>query len=211
MKTIELYQQKDPQYAAVCTFAQRVYQQQLSFCITHFPEYFFALRDGVQIVGCIGLNSELSSPLFLNDKRVRAVMQELPPSTRFCEQSIFALDHYSLGVPVLIAAITEYAQALGIDKLVYAGIDVSRRTIAHLGFPVIECGSVDLCVLPQEERKKYELWNTTQHPVTCMLDTTNAPAIAYATLKRHAHRIQKSEKLSASLLSKYVQFHPKAA
>lgn len=211
MKIVELYTAADPGYKETCQFAERIYADQLSFTITHFPEYFFAIRDEDVIAGCIGLNSKLTSPLFLNDQNVQRVISESDPKTLFCEQSIFALDNYSLGVPILISVVTEYAFSLGIDKLVYAGIDVSRRTIAHLGFLVTECGPVDLSTLPPAERGKYELWKRTQNPVTCILDTKDAPRISLSTFSSHSHRVRKSETLTASLRTNELRLEHKEA
>jgi hypothetical protein len=203
MKIVDLYTATDPGYVEACHFAERIYAAQLSFTITHFPEYFFVIKDESVIVGCIGL--KLTSPLFLNDNRVGRVIRESDPKTLFCEQSIFALDNYSPGVPILISVVTEYAHSLGAAKLAYAGIDVSRRTIAHLGFFVTECGPVDLSTLPSEERGKYELWKKTQNPITCILNTESAPGICLSTFTRHSHRVRKSEALLASLLQNHLR------
>jgi hypothetical protein len=201
MKTIELYTKTDYKYAEVCAFARRIYARQLSFTITHFPEYFFAVTEGEEIMGCIGLNSTIRSPLFLNDPRIQDVIKQTGPNVHFCEQSIFALDRYSLGVPLLIAVITEFAESLGAQKLVYAGVDVSRKTIARLGFEVKECGPTDITAIPLPERTKYMHWQQAQHPVTCVLSTKGAALISSRTFNTYAHKVKKSKRLITVLLT----------
>ncbi len=200
MKTITVYKEHDAGYSETCALAKRIYKEQLSFSLEHFPELLFAIVDETHVVGCMGFNTSLTSPLFHSDTRVRALQKQSGPFTLFGEQSVFALEHCSVGVPLLIAVVAEYAQSIGISRIAYAGIEVSMKTIEHLGFQVTKCGDVDLDLLPFHERSNYEPWNETYHPITCVLATDNAAAITHNLLTRFAHRVCLSEQLS-SLLS----------
>lgn len=211
MKNIELYRRSDASYGEVCAFASDIYRRQLAFDIANFPEYFLALRDEAGITGCVGLNSTLSSALFLNDERIVKARRKLGSDVQVCEQSIFALEHYAAGIPILIACVAEYAGSLGARKLVYAGSPTFRKVIERIGFDVSEWGSVDLSVLPSSQRQKYELWNQTQHPVVCMLDTANAADVASAVLWRHKQCVKKGGQLIASLYENHTHLHHKKA
>lgn len=196
MKTMHLIEQSDHDYAKACAFAQRIYTKQLSIHISHFPEQLFVIMDGETIVGCMGLNRALTFDLFLNDTRVRRMLHTYPSRTRVAEQSVFALEGFCAGVPLLISSVALYAHYSGIDRIAYAAIDVSRRTIERLGFPIHECGPVTLDVLMPGDRENYRRWYETHHPTTCILDTRAAPEVALTLPPPLVRRVEYAGKLA---------------
>lgn len=196
MKSIELTLPDEPLYERACAFAKEVYAEELSMQLTHFPEVIFAIADSTKVVGCMGMNRALHSPLFVNDTRLSHI-RNAEPAVAYCEQSILALRHFSIGLPLLISVAARYALVHQKDRVVYAAIGVSQKTIKHLGFQTQEYGKVDLDLLPREIRKEYETWYHTFDPMCCFLETHNADVISTALLNRLAGKIMLGPRLHA--------------
>jgi len=196
MKRINVYQPNDPEYASVCSFAQRIYTDKLSINISHFPDLLFTIREDSRIVGCMGLNTSLTFDLFLNDKRVQSARAAYEPWVNIGEQSVFAIENFSMGVPLLISVVAEYARIIGIHKIIYAAIGVSRRTIERLGFTVAEYGLVDMNALCSSDRGNYERWYETHSPLLCVLDTANTMCISENILFQFSNRARLDGKLA---------------
>ena len=136
----------------------------------------------------MGLNTTLRFPPFIHDKRFIDMKTSLGQKTVFGEQSVLALDGYSIGLPVLISAVSMYAHHIGIQQVVYAAIAVSQKSIKALGFHTRVCGEVDVNSFPKRERHLYAHW-LKHKPLTCMLSTSNAPCIYTSQMKRFARKI----------------------
>lgn len=193
MKTLELYNRGDHGYDRVCEFAHAVYEEGLSFDLTHFPETLFAITEGESVLGCIGLNTELRFALFRNDPRLAPIMKQHRGQV-FGEQSILALRNCIIGLPVLIANAAAYGNFLGMDKILYAAIPVSQKTIENLGFTTQTYGVAELDVFPEAERHLYARWHAL-NPICCMLDTHDASMIFEQVLQRFSRRLELGEQL----------------
>jgi len=198
MKSVELTLPGEASYDQACAFASEVYAKELGVHLSHFPEALFTIADGTRVVGCIGLNLSLHSPLFAQDARL-SVLRQADPHLAYCEQSILALRHFSIGLPILISVAARYAQINHKDRVVYAAIGVSQKTIRHLGFETQEYGKVDLSLLPDEVRPQYEFWQQTFDPVCCFLKTQRAGMIYSTLLQRLGGKVMLAPRLQAIL------------
>lgn len=203
MKTLERYNRGDHGYDAVCEFAHDVYEKDLSFDLTHFPETLFAITEGETVLGCIGLNADIRFPLFRNDPRLVPIMEEHRGAV-FGEQSILALRNCIIGLPVLIANAAAYGNYLGMDKILYAAIPVSQKTIQSLGFTTMTYGPADPLVFSENERPLYARWFA-HNPICCVLDTHDAPAIFEQVLTRFSRRLELGEQLYYTLNAHMVR------
>lgn len=199
MKIVECYTPQDSGYEDVCRFAQSVYTEEISLRITRYPDVLFAITDDSQVFGCMGLNTDLHFPLFLNDQRLLRIISESRADTRFCEQSILALNKCSMGLPILISVVANFAQNLGLHKVVYAAISVSKKTIQDLGFDAIEYGNAELALLPQHLQEIYACWHRMYNPVCCLLDTANAPIILDRVMSRFSKKIKCGNRLKQGI------------
>lgn len=195
MKVIEYFTPEDTGYDAVCQFAQGVYLRELSFNLTHFPEVLFAVRGEGTIIGCMGFNTTLHFPLFVNNPRLAEVVEKSNPRLSCGEQSILALQNYSMGLPLLIAITAAYGHRVGMDKVAYAAIPVSQKTIDTLQFDTMECGPADLEMFPEQERHLYESWHSLK-PVCYLLDTKSAIDVCRRVLRRFSKRVSLEQKLA---------------
>lgn len=198
MKTLELFTPEDQGYGEVCAFAHKVYREDLAFHLVRFPEILFAIHERGSVVGCLGLNRELRFGLFRNDPRLHAIIDEAPYGTVFGEQSILALRHCSMGLPLLISVAAAYGNQIGMDRIAYAAIPVSQKTIATLGMKTITYGPADLSVFPERERNLYATWRAL-NPVCCILDTETAPRVCDRVLERFARKVVLGQRLEAIL------------
>ncbi len=201
MKTIECYTPQDSGYEDVCRFAHGIYARNLSFNLTHFPEVLFAATEGEVISGCMGLNTNLRFPLFVHNPLLKSITTCIDPKVVCGEQSILALQHYGIGLPVLISVTAEYGRCIGIQKLAYAAIPVSQKTIQSLEFETTECGPADLKMFPEKERHLYKPWHSL-NPVCYLLDTKNATTICRRVLKRFSNKVSLGQRL-ADIFSVY--------
>lgn len=199
MKHVEIFTPFDQGYKHVCAFARTVYKRELAFTLTRFPEVLFAIIEDNQVYGCMGLNRDFRFPLFVHDERLTRIMNESGRDTVFGEQSTFALERCSFGLPVLISVTAAYAFSIGIHKIVYAAIGVSERAIESLGFETISYGPVRLDVLPRNEYLPYVPWYDTHHPVCYILDTHTAPAICESVFKRFTKKVTFGERLKQKI------------
>ncbi|MFT7506913.1 MAG: hypothetical protein ACI92I_000049 [Acidimicrobiales bacterium] len=195
MKKIELFGSDSAGYPAVSTFAQEIYWSKLSFSLNHFPELFFAITEDDHILGCMGLNTNVRSPLFLNNFYFKQYTANQGKNIKISEQSVLALNRYSLGLPILISVTAAYAHSIDIQRIVYAGIDVSCKAIESLGYQVTKCGQVDLGTLPHQEQKNYIPWRETYNPEIYILDTQPSNTICSLLMER----LQTKIKMSANL------------
>ncbi len=109
MKTIDVYGPTDPEYERICRFVHPIYVRELSIHIHKFPDLFFGIHEGTKIIGCMGLNLEMHFDLFLKDPRLRRAYASPTQRLRIGEQSVFAVENFSVGVPLLISVVAEYA------------------------------------------------------------------------------------------------------
>ncbi|MEK7802353.1 MAG: hypothetical protein AAB276_07860, partial [Pseudomonadota bacterium] len=163
------------------------------------PKRLFVIKHGEQYVGCMGLHDGLTADMFSKDARVKTMIDSYHPGTRVGEQGVFVIEHFCPGVPLLIALVSEYAHYCGIQKIAYAAIDVSRKTIDRLGYRVDVCGVVDLDTFPVSERPNYVRWHTMHNPLLCILDTTDAPRIASELPPSITRRVRLSGKLYTTM------------
>ncbi len=198
MKLLELYLPDDPGYTSVCKFAHQVYQEDLAFDLTHYPEILFAIHDGASVVGCMGLNRQLRFGLFRYDLRLSRIVERSRRGTVFGEQSILALRNCSIGLPVLISVAAAYGNVIGLDKIVYAAIPVSQKTIRSLQLDTMSYGPANLSVFPEHERHLYAAWQQLD-PICCILDTTTAPTVCTRVLNRFSSRVSLGPRLEQIL------------
>lgn len=198
MKTIVLLAPGTPEYANALAFAQRIYREALSFHLTHGPELFLAILDGDTVSGVIGLNMRITNSLFVRDPHIQGWLTDRRTRT-IAEQSVLALERTEIGLPLLFAVLAALAETSDISGIIFAGIDVSLRTIAHLGLSVEEIAPADQQVLRREEHPDYAKWFSLYTPIVCVVNTANATEIAARTLRRWNHRITLSRELAEML------------
>ena len=199
MKTIGLYEPRESGYEAVCQFARKVYWESLEFDLTNFPEFFFAIKDKTQVVGCMGLNRSTKCSLFSRDERFLRILEENDPLERFGEQSVLALKNYGLGLMPLIAIVTEYAYYIGITKIPFAGTTVALHALKRIGFDVVECGLADPDVLLPEERRNFAKWFSLNEPVLGIVDSKQAPFLSPRVFGRFANKITLAGRLAEEI------------
>lgn len=201
MKTLEYYVAGEAGYDRSARFAARIYKEKLDFTLTHFPEFLFAIEEDEVVFGVIGLNHGIHNTLFTNDKTLMNTLTSQESSMGpLGEQSILAIDGCSIGLGMLIATFGEYAYYKGIEGIVFAGIDVSLRTIAHLGFNTLILSPADRHVLPLDEQENYAKWFSLYTPIVAILPTCEAPKISMHELERHKKRIRLQGKFEKEIL-----------
>lgn len=198
MKTIVLLTPGTPEYANALAFAQRIYREALSFQLTHGPELFLAILDGDAVSGVIGLNMQITNSLFVRNPHIQEWLASRRSRT-IAEQSVLALERTEIGLPLLFAVLAALAETRRISGIIFAGIDVSLRTIAHLGLSVEEIAPADRQVLRKEERTDYAKWFSLYTPIVCVVNTADATTIAARALRRWHHRITLSRELAETL------------
>jgi hypothetical protein len=200
MKIIDIYRKDDQMYPEICAFAHDMYKDKLSFNLTSYPEILFGITEGNNVYGCIGLNTSLRFVLFLHDRRLQNLIHESTQGVVFGEQSILAVRHFCIGLPILIAVAAGYGYLLGINKIVYAAIGVSQKTIRGFGLSSTVLGSVDLLTFPAEVRNQYVPWCSQHKPVTCILDTDNTLSVCRQVLNRYSQKVVLGKKLGKQML-----------
>lgn len=201
MKTLEYYVANETGYDRAACFAAKIYREKLNFHLTHFPEFLFAIEENEMVLGVIGLNRNIHNTLFTCDAPLmKTLATKASQMGHLGEQSILAIDGCSIGLGMLIATFGEYAYYTGIDGIVFAGIDVSLRTIAHLGFNTVILSPADRHVLPLDEQENYAKWFSLYTPIVAILPTCEAPNISMYELERHKKRIRLQGKFEKEIL-----------
>jgi len=188
MKTIDIITPEHVSYQPVCEFANTVYQDTLRATTRTPPEILFAALENNNVFGCVGLSASVSSSMFLNDERYKKALQGYPSDIHIGEQNILAVRQFPAGIPLLIASGSAYAHQLGIQKIAFAGIEVSCKAIKRLGFDLTVVGEVLPSTFSVEERIKYALWLERHRPISCILDTTKAPIICKKIMERFSKK-----------------------
>lgn len=189
MKSVNITARGSSRYVHLCEFSEERYLKDLKLKITNYPDIFVYAMKGKDIVGCMGLNLTVKSPLFKEDLSLLRVL-----STRnidnYAEQSIFVVESNNpVCVPLLIATTAMYSHFIGINHLVYAGINVSCRTIEKLGFDTTKIGETSIDCLSPKMRENYRNWHEMHNPVTYLLDTNKAPQIFYDFFYRFRKKV----------------------
>lgn len=198
MLKIEVFTPSDCGYEAACSFAHRVYKKELAFNLVEYPQLLFVISNNQEIQGCMGLNTRITFPAFLNNANFNTMVTSNKSHT-LGEQSILAVQRHNLGLPLLISVVVQYAKSIGIEKIAYAGIPVSQKTISHLGFKVATCGMVDIACFPREQQHLYAQWMTL-NPVVYLLDTSSACTIFSATHQKFSKKIKIGARLQQAFL-----------
>lgn len=199
MKKIEIYLPTHPQYQQVYDFANAVYKQTIFAEARTPPDVFITVVDNDNIYGCIGLNTDVTSSLFQNDTRFEKAVRKYAPSIHIGEQNIFAVQHFPAGIPLLFAAVGAYAHYINIQKIAFAGIPMSCKAVSQLGFNVQTIGETPLSVFTDEEQKKYRYWLEHFRPLSCILDTRNAPYICQKVMQRFSRKAELSSALQSCI------------
>lgn len=191
-----------PLYGQVWDFAHREYISRLSADVLHKPHQFFAAMVEDQVVGCLGLNDNVVSSIFLNDLRFQRLQHSWKPGVRAIDQSFFTVTGYTIAVPALIAVAAAHSECIGISKIAYAGIDVSCRTIDRLGLEVTNLGPANLKLVSEEMQQVMSVWHKQFNPVVCVMDTHGAREITLSILDRHKCRVQIDKSLDLEIFSR---------
>ncbi|MFC1802000.1 hypothetical protein ACFLY7_00970 [Patescibacteria group bacterium] len=199
MKIIEIFREEEIGYNEICDFADKIYLRELNFKITKFPEFLFAVKEDGIVLGCIGLNKSINCSLFKRDERFIEFLKENDEFS-FGEQSILALEkNNSVALTPLITIMFEYAYHIGINKLTFAGIDVSIRVIKKAGFNICEYGLANQETLLKYEKDNFSKWFRLYNPVLCILNTSIVPPISKKVLERYSKKITLSYKLKKEI------------
>lgn len=199
MKTICLYERGEPGYEIAAAFAKRVYRDELAFILDDPPELFLAIEnEQASVQGAIGMNRHLTRTLFLEDPRVMRVLQK-DGLDETAEQSVLALEGAELALPIFFAVLAAIAYERQIDRIVFAGINVSLRTLERIGFAIREICPADPATLHEDEKSNYVKWFSLYTPIVCTVETKDARAIALRLLQRWKHRIALSERVRGAL------------
>ena len=205
MLTIDRVVPEQNQYLTTCDFVHAQYVQAYRSNTHHYPDMFFTACDKNQVVGCIGLNTRLRIPLFLNDKRLTNFKNEVSPDARLVDQAYFALDKHSVLLPTLIVLMVAYAEYMGVRWVACAGIDVTLRTFEKLNLDVIKLGQTDISIVPKPMQKHLKAWHKEKEPVTCLLSTAGVREKCSKVLERHRCRVKLSDTLSNKLYQKELE------
>lgn len=189
MKSFSFTRRGEPDHDAAGAFAARVYREELAFDLRSLPDVFFVLRSNGAVVGCIGCNHDLHCPLFRFDPRVREFLNGIWAGRTVIEQSVLAVSKSPIALPLLVSAVSSYAHYAGADGLLFAGIEVSTRTVSKLGFALERIGIADKRVIPPEELPNYELWFTLHDPILFLLRTDTAPEHCRAAFQKFGRGI----------------------
>lgn len=189
MITISLTSPSEPDYEPVIAFANSVYTEEFTEAATHRPEHVLVAYREKEIVGCLGLNDSLVSPMFTGDIRFQSFWRTHGRNRSIVDQSFFAVRRSAVAVPSLIASAAAYAAAIGIDFVAYSGISVSCRTIDKLGFDVTTLGVVNVKLGPAVMQKSLQVWHDKHTPLACILKTSDARNICQALVERHKLRV----------------------
>ena len=200
MKQVEVFTSQDAAYETVCAFAQQNYSRTLRIKIGRFPDLFFAIVEEGRVFGCLGINTRINFDLFRQHPALQILRGRCGERVVFAEQSILAIENFAPGLPLIFAAATSCAQANGIQKIVYAGISVSCRTLGKMGYRVHDLGPADLSVLPVSQQQNYRHWYTVHHPVINVVDTSNSMEIFDQTFERFRRRAEPGVSLHDVLL-----------
>lgn len=199
MKTIFLCEQGSADYERASAFAKRIYRDELSFILDDPPEIFVAIEDPDRSIrGAIGLNRQLTRSLFLNDRRVMEHLTTYDHGA-IAEQSVLALERTELGLPILLATLASVAHHRKIPWIVFAGIDVSLRTLDRIGLSVNAICDADQATLRDDERSNYVKWFSLYTPIVCTIATAQARDVCIQLLERWKHRVRLSEELTREL------------
>lgn len=188
MKYLEIIKRHDSAYQAACDFSNQIYLDRLGSPIRRPPDVLVAIVDNGLIQGCIGLDLQVNSSLFVNDLRFLNYTRKIKAEAVIAEQNIFAVDRLPSAIPVLISAITAYAESLSIDMIAFAGIPMSCKTVQRLGYELVILGPTDIELIDHKERWVFKNWIETYQPNSCLLYTNNASAILDATLERFSKK-----------------------
>lgn len=196
MKHIQITTPDSALYTDACQFADRVYKDTIHAGIRNPPNTLIVATEHNTIFGCIGINPTVTTSLFVNDRHYQDFVDTLPRDTRIGEQNIFAIDRFPAGIQVLLTAAISYARSIHLDKIAFAGIAVSCRTIEQLGYTVTVLGNTSPDVFSETERHKYAYWLTMHQPLSCIIDTEKTEDICHAVATRFAHKAHFAPELS---------------
>ncbi len=188
MKLVNITFRGTSMYQQLCEFSSRRYLEDLKLKISNYPDIFVYATSKKGIEGCMGLNQRIRSPLFKEDL---SLLRNLSADDVNCgEQSVFVVERRSpTCVPFLIAVTAMYGHYLGMTHIVYAGIDVSCRTIEKLGFDTKKIGKTSIDCLDERTRENYRNWHDAHDPVTYLLNTGKASAILNKLVERFQNKI----------------------
>jgi hypothetical protein len=201
MKKIAVVDSHHPHYTLVCDFANQVYEDTLGAGTRQPPHTFIVAIEGSTVYGCIGINTQVTSNLFLNDPRFQRAIQAYPEGTTVGEQNILAVKGFTKGIPILINAAAEYARRQHIQKIAFAGIRMSCRLVTQLGFEVTVLGPTEASVFSAVERTKYAYWLQHYQPLSCILATNRTAEQHQSGNQRFAHRAHFDPQLQSILQS----------
>ena len=187
MKIIEVLNRSQKEYVEASSFADRVYRTSLNAPIRKPPEFLIAAREGKDFCGCLGLSLTVQSTLFKRDQRYLRYAASLPKDIRVGEQNILAVCGFGAGVPILIACTVFFAQRIGLDKIAYAAIPVTRKAVGALGYKVTDLGETDLTVMDEQDQIRYRYWADAYRPHSFILETANAETVFRTVIARY-HR-----------------------
>ncbi|MCA9354807.1 MAG: thermostable hemolysin [Candidatus Kaiserbacteria bacterium] len=199
MKSLELITPEHAQHKQVVSFVNSVYERTLHVSARNPPETLLAAIEGENVFGCIGFNHSVQWHFFKDDPRYQRAVSMFPSDTRIGEQSMLAISGFPAGVPLLFSALAAYAEHVGIQKIVFAGIGVSCRTVEQLGFSVDVLGPTAEAVTSPQDRAHYAYWLEQFQPQTCILDTTRAQDVYHNVAGRFTRKAHLAPSLQAQL------------
>ena len=112
---------------------------------------------------------------------------------------MFATKNFPAGILLLISSLAAYTRQIGIEKIVFAGIGVSYKTITQLGYDVEILGPTEAAITREADRKRYGYWLQQFNPQTCIIDTTGASEIHHGVCQRFLRKAIPQGDLRASL------------